>query len=266
MCRMVGSVSIGIASFSWHDRIMPDPQNTAQRIGISPYGFTMISINKIQHHHENGADKGRMFMKKTVIFTDEPYKACIDCSHRAATRCKGPRTSNMPLLEWCRFIKAIKEAAGYTNTEVAEGAEVSLSTVESIMSLNREKDILRDTARRIENFVLGVGTGYPCYLAFEENIPDVSQRVSNAMRDLERELDEKNLAALDNLRNSHAAEMLAINTANEADKDVIKAEADAKILYLRNQLERLQRDNDNLWAENMRKSKIIDRLLENRSV
>ena len=105
-------------------------------------------------------------MKKTVIFTDEPYKACLDCSHRAATRCKGPRTSNMTLQEWCKFIKAIKEAAGYTNTEVAEGAEVSLSTVESIMSLNREKDILRDTARRIENFVLGVGTGYPCYLAF----------------------------------------------------------------------------------------------------
>jgi transcriptional regulator with XRE-family HTH domain len=76
----------------------------------------------------------------------------------------------MTLQEWCKFIKAIKEKAGYTNTEVAEGADVSLSTVESIMSLNRDKDIMRDTARRIENFVLGVGTGYPCYLAFEENI------------------------------------------------------------------------------------------------
>jgi transcriptional regulator with XRE-family HTH domain len=95
----------------------------------------------------------------------------------------------MTLLEWCKFIRAIKEAAGYTNTEVAEGADVSLSTVESIMSLNRDKDIMRDTARRIENFVLGVGTGYPCYLAFEENIPDVSARVSNAMMDLERQLD-----------------------------------------------------------------------------
>lgn len=201
-------------------------------------------------------------MKKTVIFTDEPYKACLDCSHRAATRCKGPRTSNMTLQEWCKFIKAIKEAAGYTNTEVAEGAEVSLSTVESIMSLNREKDILRDTARRIENFVLGVGTGYPCYLAFEENMPDVSSRVSKAMRDLERELDEKHLAALDNLRSSHAAEMLAIKTANEAEKDVIKCEADAKVQYLRDQIDRLQRENDNLWSEINRKSKIIDRLIE----
>ena len=201
-------------------------------------------------------------MKKTVIFTDEPYKACLDCSHRAATRCKGPRTSNMTLLEWCKFIRAIKEAAGYTNTEVAEGADVSLSTVESIMSLNRDKDIMRDTARRIENFVLGVSGGYPCYLAYEENIPDTSQRMNKAMMDLERELDEKYHAALDNLRNSHAAEMLAIKTANEAEKDAIKAEYDAKIQYLKNQLERSDREKDIMWNEITRKSRVIDGLVE----
>ena len=201
-------------------------------------------------------------MKKTVIFKDEPYRACLDCSHRTATRCQGPRTSNMPLLEWCKFIRAIKEAAGYTNTEVAEGADVSLSTVESIMSLNREKDIMRDTARRIENFVLGVGTGYPCYLAFEENIPDVSQRVSNAMHDLERQLDEEHLAALDNLRNSHAAEMLAIKTAHTAELEAVKSEAEGKIQYLLGQIERLQRDHDYLWNDINRKGKIIDRLVE----
>ena len=201
-------------------------------------------------------------MKKTVIFTDEPYRACLDCSHRAATRCQGPRTSNMTLQEWCRFIKAIKEKAEYTNIEVADGADVSLSTVESIMSLNRDKDILRDTARRIENFVLGVGTGYPCYLAFEENVPEVSQRVSNALRDLERELDEQHLAALDNLRNSHTAEMLAIKATHNAELTAAKEEADAKIKYLREQIARLERDNDNLWEENARKGKLIDRLVE----
>ena len=204
-------------------------------------------------------------MKKTVIFTDEPYKACLDCSHRAATRCKGPRTSNMTLLEWCRFIKAIKEKADYTNQEVADGAEVSLSTVESIMSLSRDKDILRDTARRIENFVLGVGTGYPCYLAFEENIPDVSQRVSNAMHDLERQLDAEHLAALDNLRASHSAEMLAIKTAHEAEIDAIKAEAETKARYLLNHLERIEQEHDNLWNEISRKNRIIDQLLEERN-
>ena len=201
-------------------------------------------------------------MKKTVIFKDEPYRACLTCSHRAATRCQGPRTSNMTLLEWCKFIRAIKEAAGYTNTEVAEGADVSLSTVESIMSLNREKDIMRDTARRIENFVLGVGTGYPCYLAFEENIPDVSARVSNAMMDLERQLDAKHLEALDKLRETHSAEILAIKTAHEAENNIIKVECDTKVQYLREIQERLQREKDNLWAELNRKARIIDKLIE----
>ena len=201
-------------------------------------------------------------MKKTVIFTDEPYKACLDCSHRAATRCQGPRTSNMPLLEWCKFIRAIKEKAGYTNTEVAEGADVSLSTVESIMSLNRDKDIMRDTARRIENFVLGVGTGYPCYLAFEENIPDVSQKMNNALRELEQSLDENHRAAIDNIHNSHTAEMLAVKAAHTAELNAAKEEADIKIQYLRNQIERLQKENDNLWDENTRKAKIIDKLIE----
>ena len=201
-------------------------------------------------------------MKKTVTFKDEPYRACLDCSHRAATRCKGPRMSNMTLQEWCKFIRAIKEKAGYTNIEVAEGADVSLSTVESIMSLTREKDILRDTARAIENFVLGVSGGYPCYLAFEENIPDTSQRMNNAMMDLERQLDEKHLAALDNLRNSHAAEILAIKTAHAAEIDAVKAEAAAKAQYLLNHLERIEQEHDHLGNELERKSRYIDRLVE----
>ena len=201
-------------------------------------------------------------MKKTVIFKDEPYRACLDCSHRAATRCKGPRTSNMTLEEWCKFIRAIKEAAGYTNQEVADGADVGLSTVESIMSLSRDKDILRDTARRIENFVLGVGTGYPCYLAFEENVPDVSQRVSNAMHDLERELDNQHHAALDKLRETHSAEILAIKAKHRAEIDMVKEEANVKVHYLREIQERLQREKDNLWAELNRKSRIIDKLIE----
>ena len=200
-------------------------------------------------------------MKKTVIFTDEPYKACLDCSHRAATRCKGPRTSNMTLLEWCKFIRAIKEAAGYTNIEVSEGAGVSLSTVESIMSLNRDKDIMRDTARLIENFVLGVGTGYPCYLAFEENIPDVSQRVSNAMHELERDLDEKHHEALDKLRETHSAEILAIKAKHRAEIDAVKAEEATRVQYLLNHLERIEQEHDNLWNEINRKNRIIDQLL-----
>ena len=159
-------------------------------------------------------------------------------------------------------MRAVKEADGLTNKEIEERSRVSLKTIEHIMAMNCDRDIMRDTAARIENAIIGSSTRYPCYLAFEENLPEVSQRVSNDLRNLERELGEKHLAALDNLRNSHAAEMLAIKAAHTAEINNVKEEADAKVQYLRKLVERLQREKDNLWDENTRKSRIIDRLIE----
>lgn len=205
---------------------------------------------------------GRTIMKKRLNLTDEPYIACIDCTIRRSRKCNGLRTTGLPLLEWCKLIRAVKEFEGFTNQEVANGADVSIKTIERIVALNCDQDIRRETARRIENFVLGDSPSFPCFLAFQENAPEVSQRVSNAMRDLERELDEKHLAALDNLRDSHSSEMLAIKTTHAAEKSTIIEENAAKIKYLREQIQRLQRDNDNLWTENNRKADLIGRLVE----
>lgn len=203
-------------------------------------------------------------MKKQIIFTDEPYAACLECSHRREGRCNGPRTSTMSLQDWSKFMRAVKEANGLTNKEVEKrtGYKVSLKTIEHVMAMTCDRDIMRDTAALIENAIIGSNTSYPCYLAFEENLPEVSQRVSNALRDLEKNLDEKHIAALDELHNSHAAEMLALKVAHTAELNAKQEENDAKIQYLREQILRLQRDNDNLWNEITRKSRIIDRLIE----
>jgi hypothetical protein len=163
-------------------------------------------------------------------------------------------------------MRAIKETTTLTNKDIEKQSGVSLKTIERIMALNTDQDIMRDTARRIENVIIGSSTSYPCYLAFEENVPEVSQKMSNALRELERSLDDEHRAALDNIHNSHTAEMLAIKASHTAELNAAKDEYDAKIQYLRQQVERLQRDNDNLWAENMRKSKIIDRMLEAKSI
>lgn len=201
-------------------------------------------------------------MKKQIIFTGEPYVACLDCSHRRDGRCNGPRTSTMSLQEWSKFMRAVKEADGLTNKEIEERSGVSLKTIEHIMAMNCDRDIRRDTAARIENAIIGSSTQYPCYLAFEENVPEVSQRVSNALGELERTLGEQHMAALDNLRNSHTAEMLAIKATHTAEIAAIKEETDAKIQYLRTQLERAEREKDVLWSEIVRKAQIIDRLIE----
>ena len=201
-------------------------------------------------------------MKKQIIFTDEPYYACLDCSHRAAGRCNGPRTSSMTLEEWCKFMRAIKEKTGITNREIEKQSGVSVKTIEKIMAINCDHDIMRDTARLIENAIIGSATSYPCYLAFEENVPEVSQRVSGALADLERSLGEQHTAVVDNLRNTHAAEMLAIKAKHTAEINSIKEAEAVKVQYLKELVERLQREKDNLWAENVRKSRIIDQLVE----
>lgn len=191
-------------------------------------------------------------MKQKSSFTDKPYNRCLNCQHRTEKRCDGPRSSAMTLHRWCEFMRDMKEANRLTNAYIAEKSGVSIKTIERLMALNSEQDIMRETARRIEDAIIGSSNQYPCYLAFEENVPQTSEKLNDATRELERALadNEDYRKALDNIHASYNAEM-----------QIIRDEAQAKISFLRSQIDRLQRDNDYLWAENNRKSKIVDMLL-----
>lgn len=190
-------------------------------------------------------------MKRKNDFSEKPYNRCLSCPHRKV-RCDGPRTSGLELARWCEYMRDMKELNGLTNAYIAEEAGISVKTVERLMALNTDQDIYRDTARRIENAIIGSTNTYPCYLAFEEeNLPD-AQKMSDAMRDLERVLNDNEdyRKALDNIHASYNAEMATI-----------RAEAQKKIDFLLDEVARLRSDNANLWAENNRKSKVIDTFL-----
>jgi len=190
-------------------------------------------------------------MKRKSNFGEKPYNRCLSCPHRKV-RCDGPRTAGLELARWCEYMRDMKEVNGLTNAEIAAQADVSIKTVEWVMSLKCDHDIQRDTARRIENVIIGSTSKYPCYLAFEEeNLPD-AQKMNDAMRELERVLDDNKdyRAALDNIHTSYNAEM-----------ETIRAEAQKKIDFLLDQVAQLRTDNNNLWAENNRKSKVIDTFL-----
>lgn len=189
-------------------------------------------------------------MKRKNDFSEKPYNRCLSCPHRKV-RCDGPRTSGLELARWCEYMRDMKEVNGLTNAEIAEEADVSVKTVERLMALNTDQDIMRDTARRIENAIIGSTSTYPCYLAFEEeHRPD--EKMTDAMRELERALADNQdyRAALDNIHTSYKAEM-----------ETIRAEAQKKIDFLLEQVAQLRADNNNLWAENNRKSKVIDTFL-----
>lgn len=185
--------------------------------------------------------------------TDKPYNRCLTCEYRKDHRCDGPRTSAMCFPRWCEYMRLMKEANHLTNAQIAERSDVSIKTIERIMSGKLDQDIYRDTARRIEDAIIGSSNQYPCYLAFEEEHPNNDARLNDALRELERVL-------ADNTEYRKTLEGI------HASYQTIRAEDREKIAYLRTQIERLQKDNDNLWAENIRKSKLVDRLLEKKEL
>lgn len=194
-------------------------------------------------------------MKRVLDFADKPYYKCLVCSHFSEKRCGIP-LSRLPLIDWCICIRVVKEAKHLTNNYVAEKADVSVKTIEKIVSLNCDADIRRDTARRIEDVVFGEPCDIVCYLEIANSVPEASEMLNTAMIDLERALSDNDdiRKAMDNVQISHAAEIQAIRDEDQK-----------KIDYLREQLLRLQRDNDNLWEENKRKSRLIDKLLESKT-
>lgn len=188
-------------------------------------------------------------MKKKTSFTDKPYNRCLACTHRIQKRCDGARSSAMELKRWCEYMRDMKEINGLTNAYIAEKADVSIKTVERIMALNDDQDIMRDTARRIENAIIGSANQYPCYLAFEESTPDNAQKLTEATRELERALNDNQdyRKALDDIHASYNAEM-----------QLIREDAQKKVDFLLAEVQRLRSECEGWRAENERKGKIID--------
>lgn len=190
-------------------------------------------------------------MRKKIDSANKPYNRCLSCPHRKV-RCDGPRTAGLTLERWCEYMRDMKEVNGLTNAEISELSGISVKTIEKLMAQNTDQDIMRETARLIENAIIGSTSKYPCYLAFEEeHRPD--DKMNDAMRDLERALDDNReyRTALDN-----------IHTAYKAELDLVRSEAQRKIDFLLDQLVKVRADNDNLWTENNRKSKIIDLFID----
>lgn len=192
-------------------------------------------------------------MPKPPTTTEKPYNNCLPCQHRKEGRCDGPRTSAMPLARWCEFMRDLKAANGLTNQIIADRSGVSIKTIERIMAGNCDKDIYRETARLIEDAIIGSSNQYPCYLVYEQTVPQDSEKLADALRELERLLDDNEdyKKALDGIHESYKSEM-----------QTIRDDAQRKVDYLRTQIDRITRDNDRLWAELDRRNAIIDRYIE----
>ena len=102
-------------------------------------------------------------MKARPDPSTKPYCRCLSCP-RFRKICGGIPTRDMDLQSWCEYMRDVKDIAHLTNAHIAEEADVSIKTIERIMAINIEQDIMRSTARRIELVVIGPVGERMCHL------------------------------------------------------------------------------------------------------
>ena len=105
-------------------------------------------------------------MKARQDSTTKPYYRCLSCA-KFRKACGGIPTRDLDLESWCEYIRAVKEIAHLTNAYIAKEADVSIKKIENIMAINCDHDILRATARRIEQVVIGPVAKYFCDLDYD---------------------------------------------------------------------------------------------------
>ena len=89
----------------------------------------------------------------------------------------------MDLQNWCEYMRDVKDIARLTNAYIAKEAEVSIKTIEKIMALNIEQDIMRATARRIELVVIGPVGEHLCNLDYDKNA--TSERINRLLEEIQ---------------------------------------------------------------------------------
>lgn len=97
----------------------------------------------------------------------KPYFRCLSCQ-RFRKVCGGMPTRGMDLKNWCEYMRDVKESIHLTNAQIAEESDVSIKTIERIMAINIDQDIMRSTARRIELVVIGDVGKHICGLDHDE--------------------------------------------------------------------------------------------------
>ena len=114
--------------------------------------------------------------------TTKPYHMCLSC-HKFRDVCGGMPTRGMDLQSWCEYMRDVKEIAHLTNAYIAKESEVSIKTIERIMAINIDQDIMRSTARRIELVVIGEVGKHICELNYDDS--SVAETIKNLTAQVE---------------------------------------------------------------------------------
>ena len=107
-------------------------------------------------------------MKERHDPSGKPYYSCLSCT-RFRNSCGGRPTRGLDLQEWCEYMRDVKEHFHLTNSYIAKESDVSIKTIERIMALNYDQDIMRATTRSIELAVIGPVGDHTCYQTYDNS-------------------------------------------------------------------------------------------------
>ena len=121
-------------------------------------------------------------MKARQDPSNKPYYRCLSCP-KFRRECGGRPTRDLDLKNWCEYMRDVSDVFHLPNAYIAKEAEVSIKTIERIMAINIDQDIMRATARRIELVVIGpVGT-HTCYLDYSDDT--AAERINRLLQEIE---------------------------------------------------------------------------------
>lgn len=112
----------------------------------------------------------------------KPYFRCLSCQ-KFRKVCGGIPTRGMDLQNWCEYMRDVKELSRLTNAYIAQEAEVSIKTIERIMAINIDQDIMRATARKIELVIVGAVGKHICELDYDSDA--TTERVNKLLEEID---------------------------------------------------------------------------------
>lgn len=121
-------------------------------------------------------------MKTRQDPSTKPYYRCLSCQNFRKA-CGGIPTRGMDLQNWCEYMRDVKDVAHLTNAYIAQAAEVSIKTIERIMAINIDQDIMRATARRIELVIVGDVGRHICELDYNDGT--ATEKVNKLLEEID---------------------------------------------------------------------------------
>ena len=121
-------------------------------------------------------------MKAKTDPSTKPYYRCLSCA-RFRSSCGGRPTRDYDLQNWCEYMRDVRDHFHLTNAYIAKEADVSIKTIERIMAIHIEQDIMRAISRKIELVVVGPVGEHTCYLDYCDDT--AVERIDRLLKEIE---------------------------------------------------------------------------------